>query len=262
MSPEIEEELELQPGLSMLANQILRQIVELGQGKPAYAISSQKEHHLIDKSLLAAGPGGAGGEITARTLRRFSAAGAFEKPRTIKGASDGLFSAAANRDRNGLSGKASFHPRRRKFRRRKLWLFCLHYFRRYIARPAAVSPVCVKSASVFCLHRQTPRSLTGRICRCHRISNLLFGKKIHRQKISVICSPSVRSVFSLLQYGNVTEGTTGHPAFPGQPCFLGHAGLCQSAKRNADGNAIIHAASGGAPRRAARYPGSSIRPLP
>jgi hypothetical protein len=45
---EIEEELELQPGLSMLANQILRQIVELGLGKPAYAISSQKEHHLID----------------------------------------------------------------------------------------------------------------------------------------------------------------------------------------------------------------------
>ena len=45
---EIEEELEIQPGLTMLANQILKQIVELGQGKPVYGISGQKEQHLID----------------------------------------------------------------------------------------------------------------------------------------------------------------------------------------------------------------------
>ena len=45
---EVEEELEIQPGLSMLANQILRQIVELGLGKPAYSITGPQEHHLVD----------------------------------------------------------------------------------------------------------------------------------------------------------------------------------------------------------------------
>ena len=45
---EIEEELELQPGLAMLANQILKQIVELGQGKPSYNIAGQMERNLID----------------------------------------------------------------------------------------------------------------------------------------------------------------------------------------------------------------------
>ena len=45
---EIEEELELQPGLAMLANQIVRQVAELGLGKPAYGIAGQQEHHLVD----------------------------------------------------------------------------------------------------------------------------------------------------------------------------------------------------------------------
>ena len=45
---EIEEELELQPGLAMLANQILKQIAELGQGKPAYNIAGQKGRNLTN----------------------------------------------------------------------------------------------------------------------------------------------------------------------------------------------------------------------
>jgi hypothetical protein len=45
---EIEEELELQPGLSILANQILKQITELGQGKPAYNIAGQMGRNLIN----------------------------------------------------------------------------------------------------------------------------------------------------------------------------------------------------------------------
>ncbi len=45
---EAEQELELQPGLSSLANQIVKQIVELGQGKPAYSIAGQMGRNLID----------------------------------------------------------------------------------------------------------------------------------------------------------------------------------------------------------------------
>ena len=45
---EVEEELELQPGLSILANQIVKQIVELGQGKPAYSIAGQMGRNLAD----------------------------------------------------------------------------------------------------------------------------------------------------------------------------------------------------------------------
>src|SRR5271157_4210913 len=45
---EIEEELELQPGLAMLANQIVKQLVELGEGKPAFSISGQMERNLIE----------------------------------------------------------------------------------------------------------------------------------------------------------------------------------------------------------------------
>ena len=45
---EVEEEFELQPGLSNLANQIVKQIVELGQGKPAYSIAGQAGRNLVD----------------------------------------------------------------------------------------------------------------------------------------------------------------------------------------------------------------------
>ena len=38
---EVEEEFELQPGLQIIANQIVKQIAELGQGKPAYNIAGQ-----------------------------------------------------------------------------------------------------------------------------------------------------------------------------------------------------------------------------
>jgi hypothetical protein len=44
---EVEAELELQPGLETLANQIVKQIVELGQGKPAYRIAGQAGRNLI-----------------------------------------------------------------------------------------------------------------------------------------------------------------------------------------------------------------------
>jgi hypothetical protein len=36
---EVEEEHELQPGLSSLSDQIVEEIIKLGQGKPAYRIS-------------------------------------------------------------------------------------------------------------------------------------------------------------------------------------------------------------------------------
>ena len=45
---EIEEELQLKPGLTLLANEILKQIVELGEGKPAYNISGQMGRNLLD----------------------------------------------------------------------------------------------------------------------------------------------------------------------------------------------------------------------
>ena len=45
---EIEEELELQPGLAMLANQIIKQIVEFGQDKPSYNIAGQMGRNLIN----------------------------------------------------------------------------------------------------------------------------------------------------------------------------------------------------------------------
>ena len=45
---EVEEEFELQPGLQNIANQIVKQIVELGQGKPAYNIAGQNGRNLAD----------------------------------------------------------------------------------------------------------------------------------------------------------------------------------------------------------------------
>ncbi len=45
---EIEEELQLKPGLTLLANEILKQIVELGEGKPAYNISGQMGRNLLN----------------------------------------------------------------------------------------------------------------------------------------------------------------------------------------------------------------------
>ena len=45
---EVEEEHELQPGLSSLAHQILEEIIELGQGKPAYRIAGHQGRNLED----------------------------------------------------------------------------------------------------------------------------------------------------------------------------------------------------------------------
>ena len=45
---EIEEEFELQPGLQIIANQIVKQIVELGQGKPANNIAGQNGGNLLE----------------------------------------------------------------------------------------------------------------------------------------------------------------------------------------------------------------------
>ena len=45
---EVEEEFELQPGLQIIANQIVKQIVELGQGKPAYNIAGQNGRNLLE----------------------------------------------------------------------------------------------------------------------------------------------------------------------------------------------------------------------
>ena len=45
---EVEQEQELQPGLSNLAHQILEEIVELGQGKPAYRIAGHHRRNLDD----------------------------------------------------------------------------------------------------------------------------------------------------------------------------------------------------------------------
>jgi hypothetical protein len=45
---EVEEEYELQPGLSSLANQIVEEIIKLGQGKPAYRIAGQQGRNLED----------------------------------------------------------------------------------------------------------------------------------------------------------------------------------------------------------------------
>jgi len=44
---EVEEEFELQPGLQIIANQIVKQIAELGQGKPAYNIAGQMGRNLV-----------------------------------------------------------------------------------------------------------------------------------------------------------------------------------------------------------------------
>jgi len=45
---EVEEEYELQPGLASLARQILDELVELGQGEPAYRIAGHKRRNLDD----------------------------------------------------------------------------------------------------------------------------------------------------------------------------------------------------------------------
>ena len=45
---EVEEAYELQPGLTNLAHQIVREIVELGQGKPAHRISGHQGRNLVD----------------------------------------------------------------------------------------------------------------------------------------------------------------------------------------------------------------------
>jgi hypothetical protein len=45
---EVEEELELQPGLANLAHQILEEIVKLGRGQPAYRIGGQQGRNLQD----------------------------------------------------------------------------------------------------------------------------------------------------------------------------------------------------------------------
>jgi Peptidase family M28 len=45
---EVEEEHELQPGLSSLTNQIVEEIIKLGQGKPAYRISGHQGRNLED----------------------------------------------------------------------------------------------------------------------------------------------------------------------------------------------------------------------
>ncbi len=45
---EVEEEYELQPGLTNLAHQIMNEVVELGQGKPAYRIAGHQGCNLVD----------------------------------------------------------------------------------------------------------------------------------------------------------------------------------------------------------------------
>ena len=48
--PEVEEQLELQPGLQSLAGQILDELVELGQGLPAHRIAGHQRRNLADNA--------------------------------------------------------------------------------------------------------------------------------------------------------------------------------------------------------------------
>jgi len=124
----------------MLANQILKQIVELGQGKPSYNIAGQMERNLIDNPYWPPELAAQAGKLPHERYVVFLPL-ALSKTQDDKDACGGLFSGAANRDRNGPSGKAFICRRRRKSNHRKLSLSCSDYFRRYIMRTVGISPI-------------------------------------------------------------------------------------------------------------------------
>ena len=158
---EIEEELELQPGLAMLANQIVRQVAELGLGKPAYGIAGQQEHHLVDNPYWPPELAAQAGKLPQERYVVFLPL-ALSKTQDDKGRVRWTFFGSSEQGPERAFWKSFFSSPTQEIPAQEALAFLFSTFYAGISmRNAATLPICIKSGSAFYRHCQTPCSLTG-----------------------------------------------------------------------------------------------------